>query len=83
MKNLIDEIQSFISCDALSLEQRISAIAKLCNEETNNYEDLLTIKDYVKADIIADNFDINKPEVAEDEYMRICKLKRVSTYEAI
>ena len=83
MNNLIDEIQALLSFEGLTPEQKVSAVAKLCKEETNNYEDLLALKSMIKADIIAENFDISKPEVAYRQYLRICELKRVSTYETI
>ena len=82
MNNLIDEIQGLLSFEGLTPEQKVSAVAKLCKEETNNYEDLLTLRKYVKADIITDNFNIDRPEVAEEFYVRVCNLKKISVYES-
>lgn len=81
MKNLIDEIKEIISYDDLSEQQKIERINVLCDIELNNYESLLDLREWVAADIIAGNFDIQETTVYTEGYERVCELKRTVTYE--
>lgn len=81
MKNLIDEIKEIISYDDLDVDEKLSAIAKLCNDETDNYEDLLDLKGWVALDICAGNFDIQQTTVMTEGYERVCKLTKRIEYE--
>lgn len=81
MKNLIDEIKEIISYDDLDEDVKLQRIDQLCHEELNNYESLLDLREWVAADIIAGNFDIQEVTVYTEGYERVCELKRTVTYE--
>lgn len=80
MKNLIDEIIEILNSSELSEVQKLKNINELCNEETNNYEDLLDLRMWVMQDIVAGNFDIQQSTVHTEGYERVCKLEKEVIY---
>jgi len=79
--NYLDEIQNILSYDDKDEDEKIEEVKSFINKHSAEMEDLLTLKEHVRADIIADNFNINLEEVATEDYERILKLNKTITYE--
>lgn len=77
MKNILTEILDIISYDDKDKDEKLESIRqKITPTEIEKINDLELLKEYLKMDIEANNFDIELHEVAGDEYKRILKLKQ-------
>lgn len=73
MKNLVDEILEIISYDDIDEDVKIKKIKDLCNKESVNQNNLITLYENVELDINGGSFDIEAEEVDTEFYKNLYK----------